>query len=246
MMNQAAMMNASTPYCGPAPLPAEIWRAWNLDPPLLAALAIFAALLAWRGENRMAAMAGWAALVVAFVSPLCALTVALFSARAAHHLLLITVAAPALALALPLARGVPAALSLAALSAAMVAWHLPRVYDAMWGSDAVYWALQAAMLLPAWAFWSAVLAPNDRAEDTFQRAVLTGGLAGVMGLVGAVLTFAPHILFFQHIEGAAQWGISALTDQQLAGLIMWVPGFVPVAVIAGLMLRRGWRQGFAG
>ncbi|MDO5704021.1 MAG: cytochrome c oxidase assembly protein [Paracoccus sp. (in: a-proteobacteria)] len=239
-------MTASAPYCGPAPLPDELWRAWNLDPALLAGLGVFAALLAWRGENRVAAIAGWAALVVAFVSPLCALTVALFSARAAHHLLLVTVAAPALALALPVARAVPAALSLSALSAAMVAWNLPRVYDAVWASDAVYWLLQAAMLLPAWAFWSAVLAPNAGAEDTFRRALLTGGLAGVMGLIGAVLTFAPHVLFFQHVEGAALWGMGALSDQQLAGLVMWVPGFVPVAVIAGLMLRRGWRQGFAG
>lgn len=236
----------TTPYCGPAPLPGDLLRSWNFDPPLLIALALLGAVLAFASQRRAAAVLGWGALVIAFISPLCALTVALFSARAAHHLLLVTVAAPALAIALPLARRVPAAASLAVLTAAMVLWNVPRIYDAMWASNLVYWVLQAAMILPAWAFWSAVLAPNVRAEDTFQRAFLVGGLSGVMGLIGAVLTFAPHVLFFQHIEGAALWGMNPLTDQQLAGLVMWVPGFVPVAVIAALMLRRGWRQGFAG
>ncbi|MDO5630620.1 MAG: cytochrome c oxidase assembly protein [Paracoccus sp. (in: a-proteobacteria)] len=234
-----------TPYCGPAPLPGELWQSWNFDPTLLIALAVFGVLLAWGAQSRVAAAVGWGALVVAFVSPLCALTVALFSARAAHHLLLVTVAAPALALAWPLMRQMPAALSLAVLSAAMVAWNLPRVYDAVWISDVVYWGMQAAMLLPAWVFWSAVLAPNGPAEDMMRRALLTGGLAGIMGLIGAVLTFAPQPLFFQHIEGAALWGVSPLSDQQLAGLVMWVPGFVPVAILTALMLRRVWRQGFA-
>ncbi|MDO5611981.1 MAG: cytochrome c oxidase assembly protein [Paracoccus sp. (in: a-proteobacteria)] len=239
------MLTQQMPYCGPAPLPGDLWRSWNFDPPLLIALAVFGVVLAWRAQGRVAAAVGWGALVVAFVSPLCALTVALFSARAAHHLLLVTVAAPALALAWPMLRQVSAALSLVVLSAAMVAWNLPRVYDAVWASDTVYWAMQAAMLLPAWVFWSAVLAPNGPAEDMLRRALLTGGLAGIMGLIGAVLTFAPNALFFQHIEGAALWGMTALSDQQLAGLVMWVPGFVPVAVLAALMLRRGWRQGFA-
>lgn len=233
-------------YCGPAPLPEDIWAAWNLDPLLLAGLALAGGLLIWRSDRqgRGPALIALAALVVAFVSPLCALTVALFSARAAHHLLLITIAAPALALALPLAARLPASLSLVALSAAMIAWHLPGVYAMVWWSDAVYWGLQAAMLLPAWAFWSAVLAPGITAEDAFARALLIGGLAGVMGLIGAALTFAPGILYIQHVTGAAPWGLPALADQQLAGLIMWVPGFVPLALLAGLMLRRGWMAGF--
>ena len=240
------MTDAAMTYCGPAPVPEQIWRAWNLDPVLLAALAVAGGLLLWRTdrEGRTPALIAIGALVVAFVSPLCALTVALFSARAAHHLLIITVAAPALALALPLAARLPASLSLVALSAAMIAWHLPSVYAAIWWSDALYWGLQAAMLLPAWAFWSAVLAPGPSAEDALARALLIGGLAGIMGLLGAALTFTPGILYIQHVTGAAPWGLPALADQQLAGLIMWVPGFVPLALLAGLMLRRGWMTGF--
>ena len=241
------MTQALMPYCGPAPAPDQLWSSWNLDPWVLIGIAALALVLARKAvpDRRGPAALAVGALVVAFVSPLCALTVALFSARAAHHLVLITLAAPALAAALPLLPRLPAGLSLAAVSAAMIAWHLPGVYDAIWASDTLYWVMQAAMLLPAWVFWSAVLAPGFGAEEAMHRAVLIGGLAGIMGFLGAILTFAPDILYFPHVGGAMAWGMSPLADQQLAGLIMWVPGFVPVAAIAGRMVWHAWRRGFA-
>ena len=115
------------PYCGPAPAPDQLWSSWNFDPLVLAGIAVLAVVLARRAGpgRRGPAVLAVGALVVAFVSPPCALTVALFSARAAHHLVLITLAAPALAVALPLLPRLPAGLSLAAVSAAMIAWHLP-------------------------------------------------------------------------------------------------------------------------
>ena len=84
-------------YCGPAPDPSEIWLRWNLDPVLLLALAALAVALRASRPGLLAV----AALAVAFVSPLCALSAALFSARVAHHVLLVAVAAPLLALAWP-------------------------------------------------------------------------------------------------------------------------------------------------
>ncbi len=226
-------------------MPGQIWTAWNLDPVLLAVLVVAGALLLARSSSRGAAAIALASLTVAFVSPLCALTVALFSARAVHHLLLVTVAAPALALALPLLPRVPAGLSLAGVTAAMIAWHLPSVYSHIWASEVMYWAMQVAMLVPAWGFWSAMLTPRMTAEDAFRRALLVGGLAGIMGLIGALLTFAPGTLYLQHVDGAAAWGLTALADQQLAGLLMWVPGFLPLAALAAWILQRGWKAGFA-
>ncbi|WP_234855190.1 cytochrome c oxidase assembly protein [Paracoccus everestensis] len=232
----------SQPYCGPGVAPDGLWAAWNVDPPLLAGLAVLSVVL-WRQGNGRAGGIAVLALAVAFVSPLCALTVSLFSARALHHLVLAGVAAPALALAWPLAARAPAQAGATGMALAMGAWHLPVVYDAIWRSDAVYWLMQAALFLPAWAFWSAVL--TGPRSSVLGHSFLTMGLAGLMGLLGAVLTFAPAVLYIQHVDGAAPWGLTALDDQRLAGLILWVPGFLPMAAFAGWMLRQGWQRGFA-
>ena len=46
-------------------------------------------------------------------------------------------------------------------------------------------------------------------------------------LLGAAISMAQSPWYRSHVQTAAQWGITALEDQQLAGLIMWVPaGFV--------------------
>ncbi len=246
-----APFSQTTPYCGPVVPPGELLASWNGDPALVAALALASLGALWLRQgtgpdpSRDRALAvALGGLVLAFVSPLCAATVALFAARAGHHLVLLCIVAPALAVALPW-RALPAGLGFGLTSLALILWHLPAVYDRAWDSVAVYWLLQAALLLPAWVFWSSVLAPAARAETLFAHALLVGGLAGVMGLIGAVLTFAPHGFYPQHMAGADAYGLSLLADQQLAGLIMWVPGFVPLAAVAFWMLRRGWSQGFA-
>src|SRR5690606_7747568 len=85
-------------YCGSAPAPAELAARWNWDPWLLAAIAAATAghvLLASRDRIRDVAFAGLVlAVLVLFVSPFCALSAALFTARVVHHLALVFVAAP--------------------------------------------------------------------------------------------------------------------------------------------------------
>lgn len=245
------MATDAPPYCGPVPLPEQLAGSWNLDPALLAVLVV-ATLTGAVGLRQVRAgqlregAFGVAALgaVIAFVTPLCALTVALFAARSLHHLVLIGVVAPALAVALPW-RGAPGAAAFVTLSAALWAWHVPAVYAAAWDSTAIYLAMQAALILPGWAFWNAVLAARRDAMAVFVSAMMVAGLAGQMGLIGAILTFATRALYPEHLVGAEAFGISIMTDQQLAGLIMWVPGMLPLALIGALMLRRGWRDGLA-
>ena len=228
-------------YCGPAPSPGAFIGAWNLDPVLLIALAVGAIVL-WR----LADQRRWAAitvlgLAVAFVSPLCALTVALFSARTVHHIVLLSWIAPALALALPMGRRVSGPAALMATVAALLAWHVPSVYGAGWVDPVVYWALQGAVLIPAWVLWSGILRPIGSAAP-LRSAALIAGLAIAMGFLGAILTFAPHVLYVEHLPGAALWAMDPLADQQLAGLLMWVPGFVPLMAVAGRLLTRAWRD----
>lgn len=222
-------------YCGPAPDPGVIWARWNLDPLLLAALAVLALMLA----RSRAGGAAVAVLVLAFVSPLCALSAALFSARVVHHLLLVAVAAPLIALAWP-AR-VPRAITPVFLTAtgALWIWHLPQAYDAAMANMGLYWVMQATLLGSATAFWRAILAPGQPAG---QAGLAILGAYMQMGLLGALLTFAPDALYSIHQTAPLSWGFTPLTDQQLGGIIMWVPAGLPYAALGLLVARRGWRQ----
>lgn len=221
-------------YCGPAPEPFEIWTRWNFDPLVLLGLA---ALLLAVGRSR----AGWAAvavLAVAFVSPLCALSAALFSARVVHHVLLVAVAAPLLAMALPIRR-LHSTMSPFLLSAVVLwAWHLPAAYDLALSHIGVYWAMQVSLLASAFAFWQAAL---NKTEARAQSLLLI--LAGYMqmGLLGALLTFASESLYATHATAPLAWEFSSLGDQQLGGLLMWVPAGLPFIIFGGLVARREWR-----
>lgn len=226
-------------YCGTAPL-ADDWPGrWNGDPVLIALL-LAAAIVAWRlsPARRRAGLAGIAALAILFVSPLCALGVALFSARAVHHLLLIGVAAPLLAMAWPVDRPVRGriAITLPLSTATLWAWHVPALYDAALGHVGIYWLMQATLLGSAWAYWASV----RRASPMEAVAGIAGG-AVQMGFLGALLTFAGRPLYAPHLATTISFGIGPLADQQLAGLVMWVPGMVPYALAAAWVAARRWR-----
>jgi putative membrane protein len=59
-----------------------------------------------------------------------------------------------------------------------------------------------------------------------------------MGLLGALITLAPRLVYQSHALTAPSWGLTALEDQQLGGLIMWVPACA-VLLIAGLGVLYG-------
>lgn len=59
------------------------------------------------------------------------------------------------------------------------------------------------------------------------------------GLLGALLTFAPVPLYDLDPAGPASWGLSPLQDQQLVGLVMWVPGGMAY-LLASLGLVAAW------
>lgn len=223
-------------YCGPAPVPEELWLRWNLDPVVLAALALLALLVA---RNSKVGAAAVAVLVLAFVSPLCALSSALFSARVVHHVLLVAVAAPLLALARPAKRSGNAALAFAVSTAILWLWHLPVAYDLALGHVGIYWVMQLSLLASAVWFWRAVFA-QARAPVEAMSLVVAG--FAQMGMLGAILTFAPDPLYAAHAAAPINWGLTPLADQQLGGLLMWVPAGLPYAVAGVLVARRCWAE----
>nr|WP_231382290.1 cytochrome c oxidase assembly protein [Sphingobium indicum] len=235
-MDQSAVW---LPYCGAAPVPGELLARWNLDPLLIAALlfgtAVFLKFGPTTSAQRRYFLTAIALLALLLVSPFCALTSALFSARAVHHLALTAVVAPLLAAALP-AKRVPGGLALwtGLHTATFWIWHAPPVYEAALSNEAVYWLMQASLLLTALALWRAV-----------RHASLPAGIAALlatmvqMGLLGALLTFTGTPLYAPHALGPLAWGLTPLEDQQLAGLIMWAPG-AGIYLAAALALASRW------
>ncbi len=220
---------AQLPYCGAPPLPGTLLTRFNLDPLLMAALLLALLLLlrlARDGRARSHALGGWSIAVVAFVSPLCALSVALFAARIAQHMLLLLAAAPLIALALPRGSGRHRRARLwgaaGAFFIALWFWHMPEPYDATFASTAVYWAMHLTLLGSAIWLWREILQGEERhAIDVLAAGAFT---SMHMGFLGAVLTMAGRPLFFWHLTTTQPWGFSPLEDQQLGGVLMWVPG----------------------
>lgn len=225
-------------YCGPAPVPGEIWAAWNSDPLLVGAL-FGAAAAAWMqgGRERGKLLAAIGVLALAFMSPFCAMTSALFSARAAHHLVVIAIAAPLFASAITNHWRIPLTPTFIAATVTLWAWHVPAFYTAALTETWLYWLMQLTLLGTATLFWRALFtAPAP------QALIAIAATIGQMGLLGALLTFAPEPIYLHHMVAPVAWGLTPLADQQLAGLIMWVPGNIPYAIIGWLIARRMWRM----
>ena len=175
------------PYCGNAPTPG--WATWNLDPNLLtvllAALLIYAAVFSREPTmSRRQALclgAGWLVLALALISPLCNLSVALFSVRVGQHMIIALIAAPLL-----VAGGVDLMMEHAALgrlsppghrevvlatlafAGAVWFWHLPAPYDATFHSDITYWTMHVTMLAAALALWRVILRSPPRSDASVE------------------------------------------------------------------------------
>jgi len=229
-------MTANTvwmPYCGVAPLAGE-WR-WNLDPALIVVLAGVLTLTIWRtsGRSRALGLAAMGVLAVIFISPLCALSSALFSARTVHHVLLVAAAAPLIAWAGPLRRVGPLGLATAVQAAVLWGWHAPAAYGAALSHDGVYWLMQISLLATAVWFWAGVRAASLPSAVGHLLIAMVA-----MGLLGALLTFADQAIYAPHFSTTQAWGLTPLEDQQTAGLIMWAPAAAIYLAAALLVLGR--------
>ncbi len=255
---------AHIPYCGTPPSPAELFARWNLDPILIACLIGIAVLYALGARRqhaisrhrRVLFFAGWLLASLALVSPLCPLSVSLFAARVGQHAVLILIAAPLVMAGKPfrsleallpqfahvagpfaLLRAVATPLPAAGLFAVLLwFWHMPAPYAATFDSDVVYWAMHLTLFGSALLLWGAL---SLRDGSKLPQIVAGGMLTSIqMTFLGALITLTPHPLYAPHLLTTAAWGLSPLQDQQIGGLIMWVPGctvFLAVAVM-GLVL----------
>jgi putative membrane protein len=209
---------------------------------------------------------GWLVLALSLVSPLHPLGEVLFSAHMAQHEILMLVAAPLLVLSRPLvpflwglpfnwrravgawSKARPVQWTWAAITAPFAAWsihaialwvwHAPALFQATIDNEWIHSAQHLSFLLSALLFWWALLYAHGRMGYgagvfyIFTTAVHTG-------ILGALLTFGQTVWYPEYSETSPAWGLTGLEDQQIGGLIMWVPAGV-VYTVAGLAMFAAW------
>lgn len=201
-------------------------------------------------------------LLLALISPLDALGEALSAAHMAQHML-IFFAAPFLVLAAPLpvylwafplnwrrrlAGGVKQSwlktgwnsltappMTWALQAVALWGWHAPTLYQAALDRPLVHDLEHFTFLATGLLFWWAVFRSADRSTGLIL--IFTTMLHS--GLLGALMTFSSRPWYPGYLESTAAWGLTPLQDQQIAGLLMWIPGGIGY-LLAGLGVLALW------
>jgi cytochrome c oxidase assembly factor CtaG len=148
------------------------------------------------------------------------LSESLFAAHMMQHLLLIVVAAPLLVLG-GLELKLPPLASWSLFVAVFLFWHWPVAFQ--WAARYPLRELLElfSILAAAIAFWSSVLGEAQLNDGA--RALMVMTAAMLTDLPGVVMLFSPRAICVMPREDAARFGLTPLQDQQIAGLMMWVP-----------------------
>lgn len=207
---------------------------------------------------------GWAVLAGAVVSPLHRLGERSFAAHMLEHELLMLVAAPLLVLARPLTiflwafsanqrkclarlatsrpvtgvwQAIASPVAATVLQAAVLwLWHAPALFDRALASEAWHATQHAAFLIAGLLFWTAMLSPRTLPGVAVLCLFATSVVSGALG---ALMAFAASPWYPRYAAlGLAPFGLTPTQDQQLAGLLMWVPGGMVHAAAALVLLHR--------
>jgi putative membrane protein len=117
-------------------------------------------------------------------------------------------------------------------------WHLPVLFQATLTSELVHAAQHLSFVGSALLFWWAIVHPPRRAAlglsivYLFTTAVHTA-------VLGALMAFARTPWYPSYASSVAAWGMTPLDDQQVAGLVMWIPASFAY-LIAALIIMRQW------
>jgi cytochrome c oxidase assembly factor CtaG len=213
--------------------------------------------------------AGLATLAGATLSPLHALGARSFTAHMAEHELIMLAAAPLLVWSRPLSvmlwafpaggrralAAIPRSgvggglwrfftepvLATVLQAAALWIWHLPSLFDLALKSEAWHAAQHLAFFVTALLFWSSMLSPR---RSPWTAAALLFATSMATGALGAFMAFSESPWYAPYAAmGLAAFGLTPAQDQQLAGVLMWVPGglfhaAVAVALIAPQLRSR--------
>ena len=210
---------------------------------------------------------GILALIAALDSPIHLLGGQLFWVHMTQHELLMLVAAPLLVLSRPvvpflwslpprwretlgkfsklgpwrkfwlLASSAAAAWTIHAV--ALWLWHAPALFEAALHSEAVHAFQHVCFLGSALLFWWSLVHGRHGRMAYGAAIVYVFTTAAHNSILGALLTFAPRAWYPSYVRTAPNWNLTAIQDQQLGGLIMWVPAGT-LLLIVGLALVAAW------
>ena len=216
--------------------------------------------------------AAYLVLVLALLSPLHGFAEELFFVHMVQHVLLMSAAAPLLLLANPLptviwglpfgraavgsllAPGGPLVNVLRVLTRPVVAWwhftlnlwlwHQPAAYQAALEREALHYLQHFLFFLTAVLFWWPVIGPSPLRSRLGYPARMLYVFAAWLpnSVLGAGFTFAPSVIISYYQTRPRFWDIDPLTDQQLAGLLMWIPGDAVYAAAMMVLLLAILRQ----
>lgn len=211
--------------------------------------------------------AGWLAVVVSLLSPLDAFSDVSFAAHMTQHELLMLVAAPFLILGRPLAVMLwalsPAArarvgrglrqhpwrrlwhiasdpvVALLVHALAIWVWHVPGWFEAALEHEAIHALQHLSFFLSAALFWWALIHGRYGRVGYGVSVMFVFATALHTSVLGALLSLGQTLWYPESAERARVLGVEPLDDQQLAGLLMWVPSGVIFALL-GLALFSAW------
>jgi putative membrane protein len=211
--------------------------------------------------------AGIAVIAAALLSPVAWLSEILLSVHMTQHMLLMLVAAPLLMFGHPLLGwlwalrpeqrgGVMTTLRTPAIgwcwrtltgplavfliqAVAIWGWHLPVLYEAALRNEGVHALEHLSFVIAASLFWWGMVHGRYGRRGYGLAVVYVFLTAVYSSALGALLTVSPTPWYSEYVRQGSVWGVNAVTDQQLAGLLMWIPAGV-VFVVLGLGLFAAW------
>ena len=225
-----------------------------------------------RDLRRIAAFLGGSAIVLAAMGPpLAAYGEQLFSMHMIQHMMLIIAAAPLIAWSRPkvmFLRALPKEtranigrsarrlrldrfmhplrdpiLVWIAFCAGFVFWHTPGPYALAMRYESLGLLEHITFLLTSLAFWMVIFRSSMRGGPGYGAKllfVLTA--AALTDLPGALMVFAPRPLYPEHAAGVAGWGLTLMQDQEIAGLVMWIPGGLAYLLVAAWLFVAWLRE----
>jgi putative membrane protein len=220
-----------------------------------------------KGWQLVSFWAGWIVLFLALDSPLHKLGEVLFSAHMSQHELLMVVAAPLLVFSKPLVAmlfafpeswraKIGAATKSPTFQTAWLAitgplfvwllhgttiwvWHIPVLYEATLDNEFIHALQHISFLGTALLFWWTLVHGRYGKLGYGIAFVYVFTTALHTSLLGALMTFTQRVWYPIYDGRTGPWNLSPIEDQQLGGLIMWIPSGV-IFVVVGLAMFAAW------